>query len=112
MGNGKRRLPGGNKYSTATATCAWNVEYAIKIFTGDWSPEVALAEAGSSNIRRSLAHFAIGMKCLYVDADRTRAAEHFQKCVNLKVIAFDFHYWSESMLLHLEDEAWPAWLPK
>ena len=88
----------------------WNLEYPLNILAGNWDRNTALAKAGESKIRQSLAHFAIAMKSLYVDGDRDQARAHFQECVDLQFVNIDYYFWARAYLSHLEDENWPHWL--
>jgi len=90
----------------------WNHEFALKIFTGQWSLKKALAASGSSRMRQFIVHFAFAMKALHVDSDRAEAVRNFQKCADMKLIGNPDYYWAKAYLVHLKDPAWPRWLPQ
>lgn len=90
----------------------WNLEYSMMVLTGRWSSDDALDEAGVSRIKRSLVHFAIAMRHLYIAGDPEAAREHFQQCVNYEFIDVDYYYWAKAFLARLDDPTWPRWLPQ
>ncbi|MFC1597825.1 hypothetical protein ACFL5Q_07845, partial [Planctomycetota bacterium] len=90
----------------------WNLEYSMMVLTGRWSPEEALNAAGVSKIRRSLMHFAIAARSLYIEGNREAARDHFQQCVNYEFFDVDYYYWAQAYLAHLDDPTWPRWLPQ
>jgi len=90
----------------------WNETYPLKLFAGQWSPDRLLAEATESGHNRSLAHYVIAHKYLYMDGNRDMAKQHFQDCVDCCNVGPDFFHWAEAYLAKLQDPTWPHWLPQ
>ncbi len=92
----------------------FNHEYPLMLFSGRWNEQELLKRATSANsrIREFFAYVCLGHYYLYVEPDRERAKQHFERAVETGPVASEATVWAQSYLDLLEDETWPRWLQR
>jgi serine/threonine protein kinase len=81
-----------------------------KLVRGELSEEAFLAKAGASPIKKTGAHYHVGLSCLAM-GDRDSAQDHFSKAVGSSITWTFEYFWSRMFLSRMEkNKDWPRWI--